>query len=64
MKKTQAIVIKSSDVERINQAITALELAKKRALYSGGMKQTVLQRNAIIQEIQSRIDIWKEKLSV
>lgn len=64
MEKSKAIKINTSRIEKINQSIAALELAKKRARYAGGMRQTVIQRDAIIQEIQSRIDIWKEKLSV
>jgi hypothetical protein len=58
------IKIQVSKVEKANQAITALEIAKKNAQNFGGMRQTLGQKNANVAEIQKKIDAWKKKIAV
>jgi len=61
MKKSKAVKIRVSGIEKAKQAIAALEISKKNAQKSGRMRQTNGQKMADIKDIQIKIDAWKLK---
>ena len=61
-EKTKATKVNQEKKEKINQAIAALEVEKKKAQKPGTMKQTPIQKKANVAAIQKKIDAWKEKL--
>jgi hypothetical protein len=60
-EKTKPTKVNQDKKEKIDQAIAALEVEKKKAQKPGNMKQTPGQKKANVEAIQKKIDAWKEK---
>jgi hypothetical protein len=61
MEKTKPTKVNQDKKEKIDQAIAALEVEKKKAQKPGYMKQTPSQKKANVEAIQKKIDAWKKK---